>query len=105
MEQAIAEYRAITSTDEFKELERQRHYAAHNKASALGHARREGYREASEKWESVVAGKDAELAGKDVKYAAELAGKDAKYAAELAGKDAELAEQARIIAELKAQLG
>ena len=42
MEQAIKAYRNITATDEFKELERQRHYAAHNKASALGHARREG---------------------------------------------------------------
>lgn len=41
MSQAIGAYRKVTATDEFKELERQRHYAAHNRASALGHARRE----------------------------------------------------------------
>lgn len=41
MEQAIGAYRKVTATDEFRELERQRHYAAHNRASALGYARRE----------------------------------------------------------------
>jgi predicted transposase/invertase (TIGR01784 family) len=56
MEQAIGAYRHITATEEFRELERQRHYAAHNKASALGHARREE----REKWQGVVAEKDAE---------------------------------------------
>ena len=62
MNQAIEAYRHVTVTDEFRELERQRHYAAHNRASALGHARREGYREADEKWMHVVADKDALIA-------------------------------------------
>ncbi|MDR1704619.1 MAG: hypothetical protein LBS19_08035 [Clostridiales bacterium] len=81
MEQAIEAYRHITATDEFKELERQRHYAAHNRASALDSARREGVEMEREKWLSVVANKDAILADRD---------------AALAHKDA-------IIAELRAQ--
>jgi predicted transposase/invertase (TIGR01784 family) len=69
MEQAIMAYRGITATDEFKELERQRSYAAHNKASALEHARREGERIEREKWQGVVANKDAALADKDAMIA------------------------------------
>jgi predicted transposase/invertase (TIGR01784 family) len=42
MKEAISEYRSVTATDEFKELERQRHFAKHNRLSALGNARREG---------------------------------------------------------------
>jgi len=62
MTQAIGAYRHVTATDEFKELERLRSRARHNEASALGHARREGYREADQKWQGVVADKDAALA-------------------------------------------
>ena len=65
MSEAIVAYRSVTADEKFKELERQRVYAAHNKASALGHARREGikegYREADEKWQGVVADKDAQI--------------------------------------------
>jgi hypothetical protein len=60
MKEAIGAYRHVTATAEFKELERLRSRARHNEASALGHARREGYREADEKWQGVVADKDAE---------------------------------------------
>jgi predicted transposase/invertase (TIGR01784 family) len=80
MKQAIDAYHSITATSEFKELERLRTLARHNEASALGHARREAAREATEKadvkwqkeqakWQAeqaklqdVVADKDAEIA-------------------------------------------
>jgi predicted transposase/invertase (TIGR01784 family) len=58
MEQAITAYRRVTATEEFKELERLRSRARHNEASALGNARREE----REKWQGVVADKDAVLA-------------------------------------------
>jgi predicted transposase/invertase (TIGR01784 family) len=77
MKQAIGAYRTVTATDEFKELERLRSRARHNEASAIGKARREAIRETDEKWEGVIADKDAELASKD----AELEGKDAEIAA------------------------
>jgi hypothetical protein len=69
MDQAIGAYRQVTATDEFKEIERLRSRARHNEASALDHARREGIAFGAEtereKWQGVVAGKDAALAGKD----------------------------------------
>ena len=104
MKQAIGAYRAATATDEFRQLERMRADARNREASALGHARREGYREADEKWQGVVADKDAEIAGKDAEIAgkdAEIAGKDAEIAdkdAEIADKDAEI-EQLRVLLE------
>ena len=82
MKQAIGLYREVTADEEFREIERLRSRAQHNEASALGHARREGYREADEKWQTVVAKKDAALAE----------------------KNAALAENAAIIAELRAKL-
>ena len=60
MKEAIGAYRTVTATDKFKELERLCSRARHNEASALGHAKREGYREADEKWQGVVAEKEAE---------------------------------------------
>ena len=100
MSEAIVAYRSVTADEKFKELERQRVYAAHNKASALGHARREGIKIGSaaerEKWQVVVADKEAAIADKN----AALAGKDAT----LADKNAAIAEQAALIAELRAQL-
>ena len=74
MEEAIKAYRHVTATEEFKEIERLRSRARHNEASAIGHARREakaegrrqgrreGYREADEKWQGVMAEKDALIA-------------------------------------------
>ena len=93
MEQAIEAYRSVSATNEFREIERLRSLARHNEASALAHARRVE----REKWQGVVAEKDAALANKD----AALANKDAA----LANKDAVLAEQAALIAELQAKLG
>ena len=81
MKQAIGAYRAVTATDEFRQIERMRADARNREASALGHARREGIaigEEAErEKWRGVVADKDAEIADKDAEIAslkAQLAG-------------------------------
>ena len=66
MTQAIGAYRHVTATDEFKELERLRSRARHNEASALGNAERRGItigaEKEREKWQSVVADKDAQIA-------------------------------------------
>ncbi|MDR3209769.1 MAG: Rpn family recombination-promoting nuclease/putative transposase, partial [Oscillospiraceae bacterium] len=67
MEQAITAYRRVTATDEFRTLERMRSDARHNVASALGNTRREE----REKWQGVVADKDAALA-EQAKRIAEL---------------------------------
>jgi predicted transposase/invertase (TIGR01784 family) len=56
--QAIEAYREVTVSPEFRELERLRELARHNEASALAHARRKE----AEKWQSVIAGKDARIA-------------------------------------------
>ena len=85
MEQAIGAYRKVTVTNEFRELERQRHYAEHNRASALGHVRREE----RDKWQAVVAEKDSALAEKD---------------SALAEKDTALAEKDALIAKLQAKM-
>jgi len=62
MEQAITAYQRITATDEFKERERLLHYARINEASALGDAEERGEQREREKWQGVVADKDAEIA-------------------------------------------
>ena len=72
MEQAVKAYRHVTATDEFKNLERMRFDAACIEASALGNARRQE----REKWQGVVAEKDARIANKD----ARIANKDARIA-------------------------
>ena len=58
MEQAINAYRHITATEEFKEMERLRSRARHNEAAALRHAAEVE----REKWQGVVAEKDALIA-------------------------------------------
>jgi len=65
MKQAIQAYRKVSSTEEFRSLERMRSDARRNEASALGAARREE----REMWQVVVADKDAEIAGKDAEIA------------------------------------
>ena len=96
MEQAISAYRTATATDEFRQLERMRADARNREASALGNARRRAIRETDEKWQGVVADKDAALASKEAALAskeAALADKDAALAskeAALASKDAEI---------------
>jgi predicted transposase/invertase (TIGR01784 family) len=94
MREAISAYRSVTATDEFKELERQRHFAKLNRITAIKRERNEGraegmnegYRKAEEKWQGVVAEVVAE--------------KDALVAKVIAEKDA----QAALIAQLQAQL-
>jgi predicted transposase/invertase (TIGR01784 family) len=99
MEQAISAYRHITTTDEFKEIERLRSRARHNETAALRHATETE----REKWQSVVTKKDATLAEKD----ATLAQKDVALAGlrnTVAEKDATLAEKDAIIAMMRAKL-
>ena len=54
VQQAISAYRELTGDREFLRLVRMREDAAHNEASALRHARQEGYRDADKKWQGVV---------------------------------------------------
>ena len=56
-------------TPEFKERERLLHYARINEASALGDAEERGEQREREKWQGVVADKDAKLADKDAEIA------------------------------------
>jgi serine phosphatase RsbU (regulator of sigma subunit) len=72
MQQAIRAYRSITVTPEFLEAERLRSIARHEEAQALFQAER---RE-RERWQDVVADKEAALAGKE----AALADKEAENA-------------------------
>jgi hypothetical protein len=62
MTQANGAYRSITSTDEFKELERLRSLARHNEASALANARREATETERAKWQGVVEDNRATIA-------------------------------------------
>ena len=66
MEQAINAYQRISVSPDFRELERLRSISRHDEASALGEAaekgRAEGEQWEREKWQGVVAGKDAEIA-------------------------------------------
>jgi len=63
--EAIDAYNRIAADPEFMELARQREIALHNEASALRHAmdqgRTQGQMQERQKWEDVVAGKDAEI--------------------------------------------
>ncbi len=92
MNEAIAAYRSVTASDEFRELERMRIRTRNDEISALTHARKEG----ENKILGIVAAKDAELAHKD----AALADRDAQ----IANRDAEIAEQKALVAQLTAQI-
>jgi predicted transposase/invertase (TIGR01784 family) len=65
MTRAIGAYREITVSSEFRELERLRADARHNEAAALRHAAEVE----REKWQGVVADKNAALADKDAENA------------------------------------
>jgi len=58
MKEAINAYHHITTAAEFKEIERMRSKARHDEAQALHHARQEE----RDKWQTVVADKDAQIA-------------------------------------------
>jgi hypothetical protein len=74
MQEAIGAYRSITATSEFREMERLRSKARHDEAQALYHAEtigeergirigeQRGEKREREKWQGVVADKDAEIA-------------------------------------------
>ena len=87
--EAIVAYRSVTADEKFKELERLRARTRHNEASALGNARRKATKAEREKWQGVVAEKDATIASNE---------------AALADKNAALAEKDAHIAKLLAQL-
>jgi len=103
VKQAIGAYREIVASPEFRELERLRADVRHNEASALLNAQRKAEKAEREKWQGVVADKDAALADKEAALAdmdATLADKDAA----LADKDAALADKDAEIERLRAQL-
>ena len=60
MKEAINAYHRITAASEFRELERLRSKARHDEAQALYHARQQGIQQEREKWQTVIADKDAE---------------------------------------------
>ena len=62
MEQAINAYEKVSASPEFKELERLRSLTRHNEATAIYYAEERGRDEEREKWQGVVADKDAEIA-------------------------------------------
>jgi hypothetical protein len=62
MQQAIEAYRSITVAPEFLEAERLRSIARHDEAQALFHAERIAEEREREKWQGIVADKDAEIA-------------------------------------------
>jgi len=56
------EYIPPTPEQQLAEWERLRSRTRHNEASALGKARRDARREIAEKWQAIIAAKDAEIA-------------------------------------------
>ena len=66
MSEAVNAYHSVTTSAEFREIERLRIKASHDEASALGYAERRGEKRgekrANAKWQSVVAEKDAIIA-------------------------------------------
>jgi len=85
MSQAVEAYRGITALDEFRYLEILRERARHDEASALAHAAKVE----REKWQGVIAEKNAALAEKD---------------AALAEKNAENEKLRQMIASLQANV-
>ena len=107
--QTIEAYWIVAASPEFRESARLHEKALHAEASALHHAeevgekrgikkgRAEGKKLEREKWQGVVAEKDAAIAEKEVEKEAAIAEKEAEKEAAIAEKDA-------IIAELMARL-
>jgi hypothetical protein len=65
----IKEYRDITVSDKFRELDRLRERARHDEASAIKSAVESAVDEVNLKWQSVVEAKDKELAALRAKLA------------------------------------
>jgi len=93
LSEAVSAYHSVTTSAEFREIERLRIKTSHDEASALGNAEQRGEKRrekrANAKWKGVVAKKDAALSEKD---------------AALSEKDAALSEKDAIIAELRKQI-
>jgi predicted transposase/invertase (TIGR01784 family) len=120
MSEAIGAYRRVAASPEFREIERMRSRAGHDEAQALYNAERLE----REKWQGILAEKDAALSEKDAALSekdaaltekdAALSDKDAALTekdaaltekdAALSEKDAALTEKDAIIAELRAQM-
>jgi predicted transposase/invertase (TIGR01784 family) len=73
MNEAIVAYRHIAASPELREAERMRSKARHDEAQALRNAEQRGADSEREKWQGVVADKDAALADKDAEIARLLA--------------------------------
>jgi len=77
LSEAVNAYHSVTTSAEFREMERLCVKASHDEAQALGNAERRGEKRgekrADTKWQNVVAKKDAALSEKD----AALSEKDA----------------------------
>ena len=99
MSQAVEAYRSITSLDEFKYMEILRERTRHDEASALAHAAKVE----REKWQGVVAEKNAALANKNAVIAYKDAALTEKDAA-LMEKDAENEKLRQLIASLQANI-
>jgi len=69
MKQAIEAYRIVSVAPEFREMERMRSKARHDEAQALYHTRLETEKVEREKWQGVIAEKDAVIAEKEVEIA------------------------------------
>ena len=104
MSDAIEAYRSITADEKFRHIELLREMAEHDEAQRMGNAERRGEKRGEErgkksereKWQSVVAEKDAALADKDAALVDKVA--------VLANKDAENERLRKELAELRAQL-
>jgi len=92
MSQAVEAYRGITTLEEFRYLEILRERARHDEASALAHAAKVE----REKWQGVVAYKDAVIADKD----AVIADKDTV----ITEKDSEIEKLRQMIASLQVNI-
>ena len=92
MQKAVGVLKELSANERNRMLFEKREMARMDFESRMGGA----LREEREKWQGVLADKDAKLADKDAK----LADKDAK----LADKDAKLADKDAEIARLRAQL-
>ena len=62
MIQAVEAYKSITATEEFKTLEMIREKTRRDEAQAIGNARRLGAEAERQKWQSVVAKRDTAIA-------------------------------------------
>ena len=62
MNEAIGAYRHVAASPEFREIERMRSKARHDEAQALRNAEQRGEERADQRWQGVIAAKDAIIA-------------------------------------------